>query len=422
MSALVITKAFATSGAFLNKYSESQSTLQNMGIKEMVIVNDIPNGDSLVKTPTVRIDFNDTSYAFLDENEKIIRIDRVEEINRKHSEKSNEMIFGSEKEAILFVEKNLIGPEYICVSVNEFDPTTRVYRYEKKLKSGGEDQYDSFTVRIDSELYDIITLYKRESSFIDIGEKPKISASQALELACSELTDASDKNISIRLQTVKTNNRYGYNGAEKEISLAYVIASRREEIYVDAYDGRIIGGDTFKDYLGGTVGAAELDYASYCVSDAKYEFEEMGYDPTGHIVTTQMKNNAPAMMKKAFYACTHGNEQYMSSMYDMSDPYRKISYLEVPTGDYRLVYLDFCCSRSTYWLQAFGISRTSINKVFLGWSDLVTQDDSYDFFELLWPEVSRYTSFRHAVINAADLQGEDIPIAFYGDYDYNGYY
>lgn len=81
----------------------------------------------------------------------------------------------------------------------------------------------------------------------------------------------------------------------------------------------------------------------------------------------------------SFYSCSHGSATVISSRKNESDENRRFYYTNVPTGTYKFVFLDACSTASTQWKNAFGISSSSTNKAFLGWTDTVGTTASYNF-------------------------------------------
>ncbi len=178
--------------------------------------------------------------------------------------------------------------------------------------------------------------------------------------------EMTSQKIEVEFATVKTNACFDESVTPNVIKLAYIVKTDSTYVYVDAYTGEIIGGEIMKAVLGGAIGASELSTASASVTLAKSKLQNIGYNSTSAILTTQFKTDVPSRLKYAFYSCSHGTETYISSKKNEDDENRRFFARDVPEGTYKFVFLDACNTASNTWKNAFGISNSSTNKAFLG--------------------------------------------------------
>ena len=106
--------------------------------------------------------FNEQSTATLNEENKIIEIDRIRETRetsepefKKHTKKTDY------KKTKALIEEKLIKNNYELVNSGYFDETTISLRYEKILPHGGHDQYDAYDVYIDTDNGALVSLKKK---------------------------------------------------------------------------------------------------------------------------------------------------------------------------------------------------------------------------------------------------------------------
>ena len=103
--------------------------------------------------------FNEQSFATLNEENKIIEIDRIRETSepefKKHIKKTDY------KKTKALIEEKLIKNNYELVNSGYFDETTISLRYEKILPHGGHDQYDAYDVYIDTDNGALVSLKKK---------------------------------------------------------------------------------------------------------------------------------------------------------------------------------------------------------------------------------------------------------------------
>lgn len=378
-------------------------------------------GDNLVKNPATAIEFNDTSYAFLNETGEIIRIKRVNEIRtQKNMRNTTSSKFESVDALKTYIENTLIGDEYALVDEYYFSEETLSLRYEKILLSDALDRYDYVSVRINTSLIELETFYKVNSGFQLATNANIIPKEKAIAVA-NDILGTGEKITDIRLATVKTNNHFKNNVAENDLRLAYMVSTASSVVYVDAYTAEVVGGDIYKAVRGGAIGASELSTSSASINLAKSTLEDMGYTTTNKTLSSQFAVDVPPLLKSAFYSCSHGNATVISSRKNEDDENRRFYCSDVPSGTYKFVFLDACSTASTQWKNAFGISSSSTNKAFLGWTDTVGTTASYNFCVDFWSYISSTYTVYEAAQDAADNDASK-PIQFTGDTDYNGYY
>lgn len=378
-------------------------------------------GDNLVKNPATAIEFNDTSYAFLNETGEIIRIKRVNEIRtQKNMRNTTSSKFESVDALKTYIENTLIGDEYALVDEYYFSEETLSLRYEKILLSDALDRYDYVSVRINTSLIELETFYKVNSGFQLATNANIIPKEKAIAVA-NDILGTGEKITDIRLATVKTNNHFKNNVAENDLRLAYMVSTASSVVYVDAYTAEVVGGDIYKAVRGGAIGASELSTSSASINLAKSTLEDMGYTTTNKTLSSQFAVDVPPLLKSAFYSCSHGNATVISSRKNEDDENRRFYCSDVPSGTYKFVFLDACSTASTQWKNAFGISSSSTNKAFLGWTDTVGTTASHNFCVDFWSYISSTYTVYEAAQDAADNDASK-PIQFTGDTDYNGYY
>lgn len=378
-------------------------------------------GDNLVKNPATAIEFNDTSYAFLNETGEIIRIKRVNEIRtQKNMHNATSSKFDSIDALKAYIENTLIGDEYTLVDEYYFSEETLSLRYEKILFSDALDRYDYVSVRINTSLIELETFYKVNGGFQLATSANIIPKEKAIAVA-NNILGTGEKITDIRLATVKTNNHFKNNVAENDLRLAYMVSTVSSVVYVDAYTSEVVGGDIYKAVRGGAIGASELSTSSASINLAKSTLEDMGYTTTNKTLSSQFAVDVPPLLKSAFYSCSHGNATVISSRKNENDENRRFYCSDVPSGTYKFVFLDACSTASTQWKNAFGISSSSTNKAFLGWTDTVGTTASYNFCVDFWSYISSTYTVYEAAQDAADNDASK-PIQFTGDTDYNGYY
>ena len=427
---LMLNFAFSNTGdiyAIESIKEQSVAILREMGAINIMEDTEL-EGDSIIQEPYEKLVFNESSYAFLDATGTINRINRIDEVNALYynnvdaSELSSK--FDSYDAFIDYLEDMIIGDQYKLVSSNQFDDNTISLKYEKLMKNGGFDSFDSYSIFVDTNYYIVISLYKQDLGYEEDLVRNMISLDKAINLALDKMDiEDEEKIIDHRLATVKVKNNIDDLIGDCEIHLAYIIKTDIRTIYIDAYEGFLLYEDLNKAVRGGAVGAKELSTASNSVVLAKNKLQMMGYITTSSSLTYKLKTSVPSLLKNSFYACAHGNSSVISSRYDLTDPDRVFYASSVPSSSsYRFVFLDACGTASSTWKNAFGISNSSSYKAFMGWSSTVGATAAYEFCQYFWNDVSYITPVRTAAINAITLQGDNLPMSFTGDNSYNGYY
>ena len=377
-------------------------------------------GDNLVKDPATVIEFNDTSYAFLDDGGDIIRIKRVDEIRSLKNANESKSKFKSIDTLRSYIEETLIGDEYELVKEYYFSEETLSLRYEKILFPGAYDSYDYVSVRIRTSVIELETFYRVDNGF-ELHKDTKVIPKEKAIAIANNVLGTGEKITDVRLATVKSNGSFGSTVRENVIHLAYNVSTASRVVYVDAYTGDVVGGDIYKSVLGGAIGAIELQMAPNSIALAKTMLESMGYVTTNTSLSAQFATAVPSLLKPAFYACSHGSEITIASSENESDPNRRFYFYNVPSGTYKFVFLDACSTASIEWKSAFGISNSSTNKAFLGWEDRVNEIAAYNFCLNLWSYISPSYTVYEAAMDANDY-GENTWIQFTGDMSYDGYY
>ena len=379
------------------------------------------------------IKFNNTSYAVVEDN-LINYIDRLSENANDSLEsiQNNKKInFTSTMETLDYVKNNLIKNEkYELTNEYDVDDSTVLFKFNY-VDNNVEDTFNYINVIIDKKNNELI-LFHRSGDISDIGLKDNfIDYNNAKSIAIKvfeKIGIESDLNFD-RIKTVKTNAMFekytGINVDVGQIKVAYVFKNSIGEIYIDAKTGECIGGDIYKE-LGGIIGAPELTYTIESINAAKKGLSKLGYTPIKSKNSQNFRTEVPNILKsgvKAFYSCSHGSTDVISSKKDKDNKDRQFHRNNVPSGNYKFIYLDACnTGKNSDWANAFGIyDGTTSNKAFLGWYESVGQKLSYDFSVQLWKKLDKNISVRNAALKAADAVPEYCPIRFRGNRNYNGY-
>ena len=413
--------------AMAESASSATDILEELGASNMSETTNNPAGDTLISNPASRIDFNNTSYAFLDEDGNIVRINRLDEIDSLYmqnpTQPSYNSAFLSTDALIEFIEDKIIGSEYVLTDESNFDATTLSLRYERKLPNGALDNFDTYSIYIDETYVELASLFKTSSNYICPRNALTITSSDALAIARSILNmEDTSQSYNVELATAKTNTFFDGSLAEGIVRLAYIVETDSHTVYVDAYTGDVLGGDIFKTVKGGAVGTPVLSTTTSSLGLAQMKLHAMGYYTTTTSVTKKFATAIPNLLNSAFYCTGHGMADCLVGTDSLTDEDSVFYASSVPSGDYKFVFLDACNTASAQWKNAFGISNTSTNKAFLGWAQTVKADAALEFCEFFWNEISSTTSVRQAAINAASAQGDGLAIEFTGDRNYNGFY
>lgn len=95
---------------------------------------------------------------------------------------------------------------------------------------------------------DRVILYKKFNDY-KIEKEAKISEDEASKIALDFLDNKARKVDKITLTVVASNEFFDENKQEKkdskDLHLAYIVEISDDMVYVDAYNGKIIGGDSY---------------------------------------------------------------------------------------------------------------------------------------------------------------------------------
>lgn len=391
-----------------------------------------------------RVNLGNESFALLDENDRIISIDRIKETNEdsfRHSTPKKDVRFTQ-----TLVEQKLIKEGYELVHSGYFDDTTLRLRYEKMMPYGGHNQYDAYDVYIDTENGALVSFKKKGIEKEEISlrsfsqNRNPISEDKAIGIANEFLKKYNKGEIQeVRIGTaipnidffriIKGDSVDGTpiiinedNIVNQDIREVYILDNENLEVYIDLYSGELLGGDLFM-YEGGSISVPDVAYGTARATDAHSGLARMGYDPVDVAASvTNFKSRASRMLGyglKAFYAGCHGNA---SSIGTNKDGGSYLRYTNVPSSDYQFVLAACNTAANTNWSDAFGIyNGTSKNKAFLGWYESINSVQNYNYCWQLWNQTSRGKSVRNAALDAANKITEYCPIRFRGDRSYDGF-
>lgn len=394
---------------------------------------------------TNRVNLGNESFALLDEDDRIISIDRIKETNgdyfRQNTPKKDFRVTQN------LVEQKLVKEGYELVHSGYFDDTTLRLRYEKMMPYGGHNQYDAYDAYIDTENGALVSfkkkgIEKKEISLRSFSQtKNPISEDEAISIANNFLEKYNKEPIQdLRIGTAIPNDGFYKtikgdtvdgnpliinedNIANQDIREAYILKNENMEVYVDLYSGELIGGDIYM-YEGGAISAPDVAYGTARATDAHAGLARMGYDPVDVAASvTNFKSRANTMLGyglKAFYAGCHGSSNVIGTNKNGGS---FLKYNDVPSSNYQFVFLAACnTAANTNWSSAFGIyNGISKNKAFLGWYESINSVQNYNYCWQLWNQTSRGKSVRNAALDAANKITEYCPIRFRGDRSYDGF-
>lgn len=392
-----------------------------------------------------RVNLGNESFALLDENDRIISIDRIKETNEdsfRHSTPKRDFRFTQ-----TLVEQKLIKEGYELVHSGYFDDTTLRLRYEKMMPYGGHNQYDAYDVYIDTENGALVSFKKKGIEKEEISlrsfsqNRNPISEDKAIGIANEFLKKYNKGEIQeVRIGTAIPNNDFFrlMDGKEETepviiseenleghiIKEVYILENEEVEVYVDLYSGEIVGGELYLYNAGAaSVNDSAIPYPRESVTDAQSGLSRMGYDSVDMRVglTTNFRSNILDMLpKRAFYVNCHGS----STTIGIGKSGYSLEYTEIPSGTYQFVFLDACNTGSeSTWASAFGIRNGTSNKrAFLGWYESIGGYFSYNYLWQFWNSTASGKSVRQAALDAANKIPEYCPIRFYGNRNYDGFY
>ncbi len=391
------------------------------------------------------IHFNGDSFATLDEDNRIIQIDRIRETNDDVFRENAKKVDYKTTQAL--IEKKLIKDGYELVHSDYFDEVTLILRYEKILPHGGHNQYDAYDVYIDTDNGALVSFKKKgveEKNAIRTFNTAKapFSEKDAVKIANEFLKNHNQAPIdSVTIGTVIPNEDFFkmINGEvvdgkpliidednikTQEIREVYILKNDSLEIYVDLFSGKIIGGEFYLLYGGASITAPDIAYPKARATDARAGLTKMRYAPINtRGAVYNYKNVAKSMINsniRAFFGSGHGSPT------DLGTGAHGDSYIhpsDVPNGNFKFVFLAACeTGLDTQWSDAFGIyNGTSEDKAFLGWYQSVNTYLSYNYCWQFWNQTATYKTVRDAALDAANRLPEYCPIRFRGNWNYNGY-
>ena len=170
--------------------------LKSLGAK---IEGDAQSMQLVSEVNTNIIHFNESSFAVLDDENNIIKIDRIKETNEE-SFRGDYSHKGNYKETKTLIEHRLLKSGYGLAHSGNFDDTTVYSRYEKRMPYGGFDQYDAYDVYVDQDNGALVSFKKKgieheKISVKSFGENRKIiSKESAMEIANNFLKQYNKKN------------------------------------------------------------------------------------------------------------------------------------------------------------------------------------------------------------------------------------
>lgn len=416
--------------------------LKSLGAK---IEGDAQSMQLVSEVNTNIIHFNESSFAVLDDENNIIKIDRIKETNEE-SFRGDYSHKGNYKETKTLIEHRLLKSGYGLAHSGNFDDTTVYLRYEKRMPYGGFDQYDAYDVYVDQDNGALVSFKKKgieheKISVKSFGENRKIiSKESAMEIANNFLKQYNKKTVKqIRISTAIPNQDFfrlikgepetkpeivtEENIKDKLIKKVYILSNDDMEVYVDIYTGEIIGGGIYLASAGAiSVSDKEIPYPVHSIIDASAGLSKMGYTITGTAIgeNVNFRRKARAMLPtRAFYVNGHANSSEIGSLAGKSF----LTTSDIPNGNYQFVFLDGCNTGSTStWASAFGIYNGAYGKrAFLGWFEPVNGYMTHDYMKQFWICTSLYKPVRQAALEAADLIPQYCPIRFYGNKTYCGY-
>lgn len=145
------------------------------------------------------------------------------------------------------IKENFIDKNYTEVLKSDFTKDYIAYSFYEKNPAGVFNPYDQIRVVFDN-LKDRVILYNKFSDY-KIEKEPSISEDEASKIALDFLDNKASKVDKITLTVVASNEFFDENKQKekesKDLHLAYIVEISDNMVYVDAYDGKIIGGDSY---------------------------------------------------------------------------------------------------------------------------------------------------------------------------------
>lgn len=372
-----------------------------------------------------KLDNTKGSFVLLDDDWNICYIERFFEVKNAQSKKELGGCFDSLESLHIALRQYFISDEYEMIESFPFDSNTICEKYEKVESVAMKkvyNPYDSYTVFIDTNFNTLVLLFRCDSK-VNIEEQTIIEPEQVLTSLDLNTTIESEALCFLDMNDLDPS--LGKQGGN--FKLVYIIKTRGETIYVDAYNSEVFLISHFKSVYGGAV--ATTDFANYSgsLNLAKTGLENLGYYTTSSVVTNYLHSNVPNYLNEGFYILAHGMPTYIKT--DVagvpnSEIYFYPSQAANQSINYKFVFLDACyTAANTTWSSAFSIYSTSTNKAFLGWSDSVGDYDALVFCNYFWNYVLYAGSVNLAAAQAVySSYPFYCPIYFIGDYNYDGYH
>lgn len=145
------------------------------------------------------------------------------------------------------IKENFIDKNYTEELKSDFTKDYIAYSFYEKNPAWVFNPYDQIRVVFDN-LKDRVILYNKFNDY-KIEKEAKISEDEASKIALDFLDNKASKVDKITLTVVASNEFFDENKQEKkdseDLHLAYIVEIADDMVYVDAYDGKIIGGDSY---------------------------------------------------------------------------------------------------------------------------------------------------------------------------------
>lgn len=145
------------------------------------------------------------------------------------------------------IKENFIDKNYTEALKSDFTKDYIAYSFYEKNPAGVFNPYDQIRVVFDN-VKDRVILYSKFNDY-KIEKEAKISEDKASKIALDFLDNKASKVDKITLTVVASNEFFDENKQEKkdskDLHLAYIVEIADDMVYVDAYNGKIIGGDSY---------------------------------------------------------------------------------------------------------------------------------------------------------------------------------
>lgn len=338
----------------------------------------------------------------------------------------------------MLVTKGYVDNSYILNYKKEFLNGEGIELfYIKEPKFGIENKYNNIKVLIEKSTNRIIS-YKKTEKFNE-EEKPRISQIEALNIANEFILKRGIQSsiipTEIKLCVEYENNFFDKNKEEfiigKDLCIVYNISYGDLNVFVNAIDGEICGGDTSKAMYGKSFYIPTLNQNS----NASYlsgVMRKLGYSTSSTKVTSNSSGGKTAFLNflRGYdnYALTFSGHGSSSSLANDGGSFRVTasevsSVVHSSSAVWKFVFLDACETMANEtWANAFNISNSSSKRIFLGWYDTVKVTVSHDFVKELNNQVGRNLgkNFYGILWDAIRATSHYNPISFRGDKYWSG--